>query len=244
MTRLNTNAEIWKALTQFGFMDDTTGTALGTTLSAAEAVGQSTISMTAVTNGVAGDYVRIGDDANYEVAQIEATASGPAFVLKTPIAYSHDALESVVELTRTDLGDLSDDGIAIEVTGDRERIDFATQRHFGDWNIRHTDFRLTASLENMSPENMNTVLGIPDTSVLGAGTTADPYVSDWTPDNFDTIDPISFWARGTLGNGNTVEVQFWDARIDPSKTVTIARGTDAPVQIGFNCRHVRWLFNV
>lgn len=244
MTRLNTNAELWKALTQFGAMFASTSSPLTTTLSAAEAVGQTTISVAAVTNGVAGDYVRIGDDKNYEVAQLESTASGPAFVLKTAIAYAHDSGEAVVELTRTDLGDISDDGVSVEPVGDRERIDAATQRHYLDYNIRHTDFRVTASLENLSPENIATVMGQPDSGVLGAGTTADPHVTDWTPDNMDTIDPVNFWSRGTLGNGQTVEVQFWDARIDPSKTIQLARGQDAPMQLAFNCRHVRWLRNV
>lgn len=244
MARLNTNAELWKALTQFGVNFDSTGSPLSTTLSAAEAVGQTTISVAAVTNGVAGDYVRIGDDANYEVAQIEATAAGPAFIMKSPIAYAHDSGEAVVEINRTDLGDVSDDGVSVEAIADRERIDFATQRHFGDYNIRHTDFRITANLENLSPENMATVMGIADSKVLGAGTTADPSVTDWTPDDFDTIDPVNLWARGTLGNGQTVEVQFWDARIDPSVTMQLARGQDAPIQMTFNTRHVRWLRNV
>lgn len=244
MARLNTNAEQWKALTQFGAMIDTTGTALSTTLSAAEAKGQEELSVAAVTNGVAGDYVRVGDDANYEVAQIEATASGPAFTMKSPIAYAHDSGEAVVELTRTDLGDLSDDGVSIEAIADRERIDYATRRHYGDWNIRHTDGRVTVNLENLSPENMAIVMGIADSKVLGAGTTSDPSVTDWTPDDMDAIDPIHFWGRGTLGNGQTVEVQFWDCRIDPSKTVQLARGQDAPMQLSFNTRHIRWLRNV
>lgn len=244
MTRLNTNAELWKALTQWGRMSDLTSTGLTTTLSAAEAVGQSTIGVAAVAGGAAADYVRIGDDKNYEVAQIEATASGPAFVMKTPIAYAHDSGEAVVELTRTDLGDISDDGVSVEPVGDRERVDFATQRHYGDYNIRHTDYRVTASLENMSPENIAAVMGIADANVLGAGTTADPHVTDWTPDNIDSIDPMHFWARGTLGNGQTVEVQFWDVRVDPSKTIQLARGQDAPMQLAFNSRHIRWLRNV
>ncbi len=244
MARLNTNAELWKAITQFGAMIDSTGTFLSTTLSAAEAVGQSAIGVAAVTNGVASDYVRIGDDDNYEVAQIEATAAGPSFTVKTPIAYAHDAAEAMIELQRIDLGDVSDDGLSVEPIVDRERIDFATRRHYGDYNIRHTDFRGTVNLENLSPENMAIVMGQPDSGVLGAGTTADPSVTDWTPDNFDTIDPIHFWGRGTLGNGQTVEVQMWDVRIDPSKTVQLARGQDAPMQLSFNPSHVRWLRNV
>ena len=244
MTRLNTNAELWKNLTQFGAMFDSTSSPLNTTLSATEAVGQTELSVVAVANGVAGDYVRVGNDGNIEVAQIEATAAGPAFIMKSSIAYAHSSGGLVKELTRTDLGDLSDDGMSVEVVGDRERIDLATQRHYGAYNMRHTDYRVTVNLENLSPENMAMAVGVPDSNVTGAGTTADPSVTDWTPDNIDSKDPISFWGRGALGNGEVVEVQFWDCRIDPSKTVQLARGQDAPMQMSFNARHVRWLRNV
>lgn len=240
MARKNTNAELWKALSQFGMMDDSTGTFMNTTLSSSEAEGQSALSVVITTNGSSGDYFRLGDQGNYEVCQIE-TATTVVITCKSNIAYGHASGEAVVELTRTDLGDLTDDGVVWEVAADRTRIDAATQRHAYTYNINHTEYRVTVNLENLSDENVLTSLGIPESNLHGAGTTADPKVADLTPDDMNTIDPLHFWARGTLGNGNTVEVQFWDCEIDPSKSVTFARGQDAPMQMVFNTQHIRWL---
>ncbi len=239
MARLNTNAELWKALTQFIVMIDSTATPLSTTLANAIAVGGTAANLTSATNASTDDYIRVGNDAIYEVAQLEGSTT--AGTTKSGFAYAHAAGLAVVELRRIDAGDISDDGISVSSVADRERIDVSTQRHAYDWNVRHTDFEITANLENLSPENFMLVQGILDSSVTGAGTTADPDVSDWTPENFDSIDPIHFAARGTLGNGNTVEVQFWDCRVNPTATITLARGQDAPLQLVFNPRHVRWL---
>ena len=240
MARLNTNAELWGALSQFGIMTDSTA-GVDTTLSSSAAEGATSLTPASVAGAsTLGDYIRVGSRGNYEVAQIES-ASTVAFTLKSKLAYDHSTGEAVHELDRTDLGDTSDDGVQVEVQADRTRIDSATQRHAYDWNINHTNYRCTVNLENLSPENFLTALGITDDNVHGAGTTADPYVSDWTPDDIDGMDPVHFWARGTRKNGDVVEVQFWNARIDPTKTMTFARGQDAPAALVFDCSHVRVL---
>lgn len=240
MARVNNNSELFKALSQFGMMDDSTAASkVNTTLAAAYAAGVSTIKIVSATGAAANDYIRIGPSGIMEVAQLETFSTNPILVSK--IAYTHVSGETVKELTRTNLGDLSDDGVQYDVAADRTRIDAATKRHAYDYNVNHTEYKVTVALENLSDQNVLTSLGIPETNVHGAGTAADPYVADATPANLDTINPVHFWARGTLGNGNTVEVQFWDARIDPSKTVTFARGKDAPMQLVFNCQHIRWL---
>jgi len=240
MARTNTNAELFKALSQFGMMDDSTAASkVSTTLSAAYAAGVSTVKIASAVGGTALDYIRIGPSGVMEVAQIETASTSAVLVSKT--AYAHAAGETVLELTRTILGDLSDDGVVVDVAADRTRIDAATRRHAYDYNINHTEYKATVNLENLSDENVLTSLGIPETNRHGAGTAADPYVADATPANLDTIKPVHFWARGTLGNGNTVEVQMWDCRIDPSKSVKFARGQDAPLQLVFNSQHVRWL---
>ncbi|MFA6044193.1 MAG: hypothetical protein WC718_04355 [Phycisphaerales bacterium] len=240
MARTNTNAELWKALSQFGMMDDSTAASkVNTTLSAAYAAGVSTIKIASAVGATALDYIRIGPSGVMEVAQLETNTTNPALVSK--IAYAHASGETVKELTRTILGDLSDDGVQVEITADRTRIDAATRRHAYDHNINHTEYRVTVAMENLSDENVLTSLGIPESNRHGAGTAADPYVADATPANLDTINPVHFWCRGTLGNGNTVEVQMWDCRIDPSKSITFARGQDAPAQLVFNTQHIRWL---
>lgn len=240
MARSNTNAELWSALSQFGYMDDSTGTFMSTTLSSSEAKGQSVLSVVITTNGSSHDYFRVGNSGNSEVAQIE-TATTVAITMKSLLAYGHASAEPVVELTRTDLGDISDDGVAWEIVADRTRVDAATKRHGYAHHINHTEYRVTVALENLSNENMAVMMGIPETAITGAGTVADPSVVDWTPDDIDTIDPVHFFARGTLKNGTTIELQAWDCDIDPSKTFTIARGQDAPGQVVFNARHIRWL---
>jgi len=240
MARSNTNAELWSALSQFGMMDDSTSSPMSTTLSSSEAEGQTVLSVVITTNGSSHDYFRVGASGNSEVAQIE-TATTVAITCKSAIAYAHASGEEVVELTRTDLGDVSDDGVQWEVVADRTRIDAATQRHAYGHHINHTEYRVTVALENLSNENMATIMGIKESLNHGAGTAADPTVVDWTPDDIDGIDPLHFWARGTLKNGTTIEMQAWDCDVDPSKTFTIARGQDAPGQIVFNARHIRWL---
>ncbi len=241
MARSNSNAELWSALSQFGYMDDSTGAGhVDTTLGTSEAEGQSALTVATITTGNGGVYVRIGDSGNSEVGQVE-TDSTVLLTLKSNIAYGHASGEAVVELTRTDLGDTTDDGVQWEVVADRTRIDAGTQRHAYAHHINHTEYRVTVALENLSNENMAVMMGIPETANHGAGTTADPDIVDWTPDDIDTIDPLSFWARGTLKNGTLVEMQAWDCDLDPSKTFQIARGQDAPGQIVFNTRHIRWI---
>lgn len=244
MARTNTNAELFKALSQFGMITDkSTGAAtLNTTVASASVVGAATIKLAAKTGAstAGGDYVRIGPSGVMEVAKLEATPS-TNMPLVSKLAYAHAAAETVRELTRTDIGDLSDDGVAQDVSADRTRIDAATRRHGYDYNINHTEYKVTVSLENLSNENVAAALGMADSVVHGAGTTADPYVVDMTPNTLDTQEPVHFWARGTLGNGNTVEIQWWDCRVDPSKTVTLARGKDAPMQLVFNASHFRWI---
>lgn len=239
MARTNTNAELWAALSQFGYMDDSTG-GVDTTLGTSEAEGESALTVATISTGNAGEYVRIGASGNSEVAQVEVDTT-VLMTMKSNIAYGHSSGEPVVGLTRTDLGDTTDDGVQWEVVADRTRIDAATQRHSYAHHINHTEYRVTVALENLSNENMAVMMGIPESLNHGAGTTADPDIVDWTPDDIDTIDPLHFWARGTLKNGTLIEMQAWDCDLDPSKTFQIARGQDAPGQIVFNTRHIRWI---
>ncbi|MFA6044192.1 MAG: hypothetical protein WC718_04350 [Phycisphaerales bacterium] len=245
MARTNSNAELWKALSQFGQMTDkSTGpTTLRTTVAVASVVGAATCKMAAKTGAstAGGDYLRIGSPGVMEVVKTEGASTNMPLVSK--LAYAHAAAEVVRELDRTILGDLSDDGVQLEVTADRTRIDAATRRHAYDHNINHTDYTVTVALENLSDQNVAASLGMADSVVHGAGTSSplDPYVVDMTPATLNTQNPVHYWARGTLGNGNTVEIQFWDCKVDPTKTITFARGQDAPAQLVFNAQHFRWI---
>lgn len=241
MARANNNSELWSHVSQFGYMPDSTS-GLDTNLGSSVTSGTSTGISIASSGGSTDDYVRIGNDGNYEVAQVTANTSDSIDV-KSALAFNHanSTTEKVKKVDRTDLGDISDDGIQWEVVADRTRIDAATQRHAYDHNINHTNYRVTVSLENLSDENWAVVMGIDEDNIHGAGTSSDPSVVDFTADDIDGIDPVHFWFQGALKNGDVVEIQCWDCRIDPSKTVTFARGQDAPAQIVFDAAHVRYL---
>jgi len=241
MARSNTNAELFKALSQFGRMATSTAT-FDMEVSATSSVGASTFTVATSTIASTGSYVQIGVSGSYDVGKIEALSTADTgFTLHSKAAYIHSTGEHAIALSRTNLGDLDDNGVQHDVAADRTRIDAATKRHGYDHNINHTEYKVTVALENLSVDNVAAALGIPDAGVTGAGSTADPYVTDMTPDDFDTISPVHFWARGTMGNGNTVEIQWWDCRIDPSKSVQLARGQDAPMSFSFNAQHFRWL---
>lgn len=241
MPRLNTAAEVWSRLTQFGYMyDSTVAGFVNTTLSST--VGTSGASLTVAAGSTAkdGSYIRIGPNGGASVAQIESGTS-VAFTLKSQIGEIHSTGEAVVELRRIDLGPTSDDGVSLEVQSERTTVNFGTQRHAGVHHVAHTDYQCQVGLEALSLENMMVSLGINENRVHGAGSTADPYVADWTPDNIDEVKPLHFWARGALHDGSVVEVQFWDCDFDPAKTMALARGRDAPLGFTFNARHIRIL---
>jgi len=245
MARTNSNAELFKALSQFGKMTNksTGATTLRTTVASASVVGATTIKLAAKTGASTGggDYVRIGSPGVMEIAKTEGASTNLPLVSK--MAYAHAIGELVWELDRTNLGDLSDDGVQLDVAVDRTRIDAATRRHGYDYNINHSEYKVTVSLENLSCENLLAAVGIADSAMHGAGTSTplDPYVVDWTPASLSGESPVGFWARGTLGNGATVELQFWDCKVDPSKSIGLARGQDAPAQLVFNAAHWRWI---
>jgi hypothetical protein len=241
MTRLNTAAEIWGDLTLFGIMWDSTS-GLSGTLDSSGGIGKtaSTFAVSVTATGSTGAYIRVGPKGGASVGQIEAGTTG-AITLVSQVGEVKSSGAAVVELIRTDLGDIQDGGINNDIQADRNRIDAATQRHRYAWHIPHTDYVLQVGLLNLSIENLLVAMGIPESEASGAGTAADPDVADWDPELIDTITPVHFYAQGTRKDGQTVECQWWDCDFDPAKTFNMARGNEAPLTFSFSARWQRWL---
>ena len=239
MARLNTNAEIWGNLTLFGIMTDSTS-GLSVTATTTAAASGSTFGVSATATASTGAYIRVGPAGGAKVAQIEAGTTG-AVTLVSQLGEAVSTGEAVVQLVRTDLGDIQDGGINNDIQADRNRIDAATKRHRYAWHIPHTDYVLSVGLLNLSWENLLVAMGIPEANVHGAGTAADPDVADWLPENIDTISPVHFYAQGSLKDGTTLEVQWWDCNFDPAKTFSMARGNEAPLEFAFSARMQRWI---
>lgn len=80
---------------------DAGGSPLSTTLAAAAAPGDTTIKVTAVTNGAVNDFVRIESGANIELRQIDvvgtAGAGGTGLQFRDPLLFAHANGSAVVE---------------------------------------------------------------------------------------------------------------------------------------------------
>lgn len=245
MARLNTNAELWATLTQFGVIRDSTVAALALASTVAPAAGSTSVILSSAATGLStGDEIRLGPTGGAQVALVVAistTGATDALSFRSPLAEALLGGSPVVKVTRTDLGDLMDDGVQLEVQSDIQTINAATQRNAYAHHVAHTDGLVTVGLENISWENLLASVGDDEANIKGGTTASDPTVVDWLPDNFDTVKPIHFYAQGTLKDGTSVEVQFFDCDIDPAKTMNLARGQDAPLNLGYYPRVIRWI---
>jgi hypothetical protein len=248
MARLNTNAELWSHLSNFYVLWDstsgvsTTVDSTGVDIAATASTMPTSASATGLSTGVS--YIRVGARGGAIWALVDAGTTGAGgtgtITARSQWAEAITDNEPVVEQVKTDLGDISDAGISLDVTSDMTTINVATQRHAYAHHVAHTDYACTVQLENLSIENLLVSMGMNDSNLHGAGTTADPNVADWLSANIDTINPLAFLAEGTRKDGTNMSVEFWDCDFDPAKTIAIARGQDAPVEFTFFARVIRW----
>jgi len=239
MSRKNNNAEIWAALSQFGYAYDSTAGSTALSITTATTVGQSALVLSSSGQST-GQYYRVGEKGAFEIVEVETPATG-GFTAHSKLAYVHSTGDACMLLLRTNLGDVSDEGLTDEIQADLTQINAATQLGAYDHHLNHTAFRASVSLENLSMENWAFTAGLLESGIHGSGTKADPTVVDFTPNNLNAYFPLFFYARGTLKDGTTAEVQWWDCVLDPTKTTTYARGQDAPLQLAWTAMHKRIL---
>ncbi len=240
MPRTNANGELWDALTEFGRLLDSTGGSTLATASAAAAAGASAVTAANSTVLSTGTYIRIGPMGGAQLAYINAISTMDVLTLRSELAEDVSTGETIRELERTILGDTDDNGVQSNVNADITSINAATQRNTYAHLVAHTDMLVEVGILNISWENLLATVGAPESNLSGAGTVADPTVAYWLPDNWDSVKPIHFWARGTLKDGTIVEVQFWDCDIDPAKSMALARGQEAPLGLSFFPRIEAW----
>jgi hypothetical protein len=242
MARLNTNAEVWSVLTQFGVMRDSTGFTALALSTVAEPAGSTGIALSAGSTTLStGDYIRIGPTGGAEIGKIDSLSTAGVIGLSWLLAEDKLAGAAVVRVDRTDLGDLSDDGVAMEIQTEFNTINAGTQRNAYVHHVAHTDSLANIGLENISWENLLASVGDLESNISGGGTAASPTTVHWLPDNFDTVKPIAFWCQGALKDGTGVEVIFHDCDIDPAKTMNLSRGQDAPLNLAVYPRFITWL---
>ena len=242
MARLNKKAELFSHLTEVGIMrPKLTATTLGSAVAAG-----ATVMNPAFIDGaiVADDYGILGSGESMEVFQL-LTAT-PAFEAKSGFYRAHAIGEYLSAVSRTVLGDLSDEGVSLVLAeGDFNAILSATQREPVGYLAGHIAQMAEFSVLNLNPENLATALGMAEGAIVGTGSAADPTVLDLVPDAFAAEDDLAFYFKGVRKDGLNIEVQLWGVEVDPtalSQALQFARGQQMPTPFRLRpTAGVRWL---
>lgn len=241
MARKNTSEELMVAISQAGIYRDN-ATPVANTLLAALSRGDATFSLQTGegTDHAVGEYIRVGSGSSLEVFKIDAIAVD-VITPETPVLLAHAASEPVEKQDLVDLGDVSEDGVNRETSVERQEFRVSTQAGVYAVLIQNAGARLSWNLVNHSVENVLVSLGIPETLLLGSGTTADPFVAHVNPDDFNTVISESLFFRGTLRDGTTFEVRGFSADYDPNQTMTYARGNPALLPISADVQSLMYI---
>lgn len=236
MPRANNPSEVFARLDEAGYIRDVDAGA-STTLSN-DVTGDSstkTLEVGDASGFEVDDLVRIETGTRMEVQKVNAidTAASPQTItLDSQVAYDHASGDAVVEQEKVVLGDVTDDGVTEDVTADRNEITVATRSSVYTRLINQVDARIEFSVQNLNVENYLISVGITDANVTGTGGVDDK--NQAVRDGAEVISglsDISIYFMGTMDDGDTVEVQGWNALIDPNVTSTYDTGSGAPVPI-------------
>ena len=245
MPRLNKKAELFSHLTEVGVMREASGVHGDTTLSIAAAAAATVLEVPATGDFTAGDYVMIDAAESMEIAQVDIQ-SPTQLKARNGIYRAHPVGTPVVEVVRTILGDLTDEGVQLALAeGDFNAILSATQREPVGYIAGHIAQMAEFGILNLSPENLCAALGIPESAISGSGSAAEPTKLDLMPDAFASEADAAWYFRGVRKDGMNIEVQLWGVEVDPtalSAALQFARGN--PVTTPFRLRPtagVRWL---
>ena len=233
MPRLNTSAEVLADVTEIGIMDDVGGGNSGT-INGAVAAGATTIVLTAAGTWAAADLFRIGDRPYIEAGEIESIIT-VTITTKSGLADAYASGEAIVEIADVPIGDLTEDGLTINHEGGDTAIRSGTKA--GIWQyIPSGDQSITFefSVLNLSPENVKEMFG-DSTTLLGAGTVADPYVVHVREDLVNSSPEKVWYFIGARVDGGVYRVQANSGRLfAPAGSMQFAQGS--PTSLPFVLR--------
>lgn len=180
MARLNNKKELWSHLSQVQAVRDATGTFGSTTLTAAAAAGAGSLTVAAITNFAVGQNIRVGSGETAELVRVHPSTAPATLTITldpaTPLQFAHASAEAVVQQALTDPGHLDDAGVVVSYKGGLEDVNSAVQRMLFGQLSGYLDIGLSFGLLGYNVENFALAMGMLESRVLGAGTTAQPRV--------------------------------------------------------------------
>jgi hypothetical protein len=234
MPRTKTKGELWRRLDFLYILRD--GGTGDTTVNSAASKGDLTVTIASGTGFADSDRIRVGSEDKIEEHVIASGGGTTTLTLQTELHRDHAVGDAVVERVQTDLGHLTDDGVTLTSPGDHNAVNIGTRTLAWAYLIGHTEFSTEFSLASWNLENIATAFAIPESLILGAGSSTDPYRVVLDPEDYATDLNLSFAFEGILLSGDTVRGEIWGAEVDVTAlNATLARAT-AATPLGMRAR--------
>jgi len=238
MARLNTNEELWVAVSEFGIFRDAAAGG-STVLSAAGSAADTSLTVSDETGFAANDMIRVSGGSGMEVHQVDTTGAG-TITLKDELVFDHLNGAAVIEVVRVDIGDITDDGVTRDTEVETSEIRAATQAGTYATLVTNVNGRVSANLLNHSMENLLLSLGIDEANIRGTGTSGDPFIADITFNDIGTLANHACYFVGALNDGTTVEIHGWGVEFESNQSVTYVRGGSVSLPCAMKVSHLRY----
>lgn len=205
---------IIQQLSKLFVVRDKTGTFGSSTLSAATAIGATTLPTTSLTNFSDGDLIRVGSGEEMELALITGTPSGGNITVTQGLVYAHASGEAVVEQVAYDIGDIEAAGVNVNFAGESQDINVATKRLAFTTLNGYVDASMEFALPTFTLDNFALATGILPTKILGSGTALSPKSITTNGSEFAGASNVSLVAVGTKFDGSYIRVELWGVDFD------------------------------
>jgi hypothetical protein len=233
MARLNRKTELFDRLTKVEVIREATGTHGNSTLTAAVAAGGTTLSLTAATNFADADVLLIDTGEFLEINKQSGAPATNDVTASFGLLYAHDVGTVVKEGVAIDLGHVEAGGFQFQSGGQFNAINSAIRRLTLAYSAGYTEMSGTLGLIGFNPENFALAMGIPETNVIGTGTSSDPYTLLLGADNLDTAGDQAVRLTGARKDGGIVQLELWGVQFDFSTVqVQWTRGQVAQIPLG------------
>lgn len=233
MPRLNSGQELFRYLTSLKKYVPATVTPGSTTLSADAAADLSLLPFTALTNFEDGDFALV-KGTTMELVQIDGTPALSMPILQ-PTAFAHEAGAAVIEMAEADLGHIDENGITPAGTFALTPVKSAVARTaIAYYAADPAELSVTFNLRGWNNLNLAFAFGAPDAEA-GSGTAADPYTVGIGAANVGTLTDLCLRAYGTRFDGATVQVDFFDCRVEVGVSTPVGGTAPAILPVTLKC---------
>jgi hypothetical protein len=199
--------KVFDALAEVGLFADATTGPLATTSTAPVAAGATVVPFTAVTNLVAGDWVKVASGETVEFHRVESIATLNV-TFKTKLLRAQASGVALVRQQLVSFGGVHEDGATLSVGGSVEPIRLANKRMSAGLKLGSATTALAFGVVDLTLANFARALGIPQSAIasnrlpIGA--------------NIGTATVEGLYVRGVQQDGATVWVNVWGCAQDVS----------------------------